>query len=93
MLLPDDKEIPGKPDPALDSFTGDPVNEYSIGDGSSDQGFEPGEELRDDEFRHGNPSTGEQIDNIKEEVLDKENLIHARAPTHGLVEEGPGPDA
>jgi len=76
---PDDKDENNK------SFTGDAISENSIGDGSSDQGFEPGEELRDDEFRKNNPG--------KEEILDKENTTHAPAPTKGLAEEGPGPDA
>ncbi len=64
-------------------------NEYSgstsIGPGTSDQGFEPGEEDRDDEFR--NDGFGGEV------ILDEENVHHAERPTHGLVEEGPGPDS
>ncbi len=85
MFSPDKKDTANKPATSDGSFTGDAVNENSIGDGSSDQGFEPGEELRDDEFR--------KKDILKEEILDKENHQHQSAPTHGLVEEGPGPDA
>lgn len=60
----------------------------SIGPGTSDQGFEPGEENTDDEFRNDSA-----IKSSREEILDKENETHAPPPTHGLVEEGPAPDA
>jgi len=56
----------------------------SIGPGTSDQGFEPGEEDRDDEFRNAK---------YKETILDTENVHHGERPSHGLVEEGPGPDS
>ncbi len=78
-------EETNNPTPTDNSFTGDAINENSIGDGSSDQGFEPGEELRDDELR--------KKELVKETILDKENEHHQSPPTHGLVEEGPGPDA
>jgi hypothetical protein len=84
MNFPDNTGTPGNMAP-LGSFTGDAVNENSIGDGSSDQGIEPGEEKREDEFRKGKPG--------EEEILDKENIRHNKRPSHGLVEEGPGPDA
>ena len=67
------------------AFTNDISGGISIGPGTSDQGFEPGEEDRDDEFRR---------DGFRGEViLDEENVQHAERPTHGLVEEGPGPDS
>ena len=68
------------------SLTDNDSSEMSIGPGTSDQGFEPGAEDRDDEFRKNEFTNGEVI-------LDKENLTHGTRPTHGLVEEGPGPDS
>ena len=73
---PDDKDNPRPAD----------TGGTSIGPGTSDQGFEPGEENIDDEFRNDGVSA-------KEEILDKENITHAAPPAHGLVEEGPGPDS
>lgn len=73
---PDDKDNPRPPD----------TGGTSIGPGTSDQGFEPGEENIDDEFRNDPVPPGE-------EILDKENTTHMERPTHGLVEEGPGPDS
>lgn len=78
MNQPDDKE---KFQPTLTGNGG-----TSIGPGTSDQGFEPGEENFDDEFRNDPVSP-------REEILDKENTTHQQRPTHGLVEEGPGPDS
>ncbi|MEO6000044.1 MAG: hypothetical protein ABIN89_24610 [Chitinophagaceae bacterium] len=77
-----DKKVtqPVKPGDA----TGNISSGTSIGPGTSDQGFEPGEEYRDDEFRN---------EKYRETILDKENVHHGNRPTHGLVEEGPGPDS
>lgn len=60
----------------------------SIGPGTSDQGFDPGEENTEDEFRNDRV-----FKNSREQILDKENETHAPPPTRGLVEEGPGPDS
>jgi hypothetical protein len=77
--------LPSNPKKTISPASAENNSGTSIGPGTSDQGFEPGEEDRDDEFRN-DVSYGEVI-------LDKENVHHNQRPTHGLVEEGPGPDS
>lgn len=74
----------------------DQAADSSIGSGTSDQGIEPGEE-GDDAFNHditglpdGPAVQGDDTDNPLGKLNEKSI---SKTPTHGLVEEGPGPDA
>ena len=62
----------------------------SIGTGSSDQGIEPGTELAEDEIKAMEEET---LESKKDDLFGKAGEGTRPAPTHGLVEEGPGPDA
>lgn len=62
----------------------------SIGTGSSDQGLEPGTELAEDDIRAMEEET---LESKHEDLFGKGGEGTRPAPTHGLVEEGPGPDA
>ncbi|MEJ7768803.1 MAG: hypothetical protein WKF89_13380 [Chitinophagaceae bacterium] len=88
--------IPGD-DNQKDSFINDDqAADSSIGSGTSDQGIEPGDE-DDDEFSHditGLPegaSKSAQTDNPLGKM--NESGVPSKRPTHGLSEEGPGPDS
>ena len=73
----------------------DQAADSSIGSGSSDQGIEPGYE-DDDEFNHditGLPDKPRVQDGDLNGPLGELNKEPGKTPTHGLVEEGPGPDA
>lgn len=79
-----------------DSFiNNDQAADSSIGSGTSDQGIEPGAE-GDDEFNHditGLPDGAGVQGTGSDGPLGEMNKEDGKKPTHGLVEEGPGPDA
>lgn len=62
----------------------------SIGSGGSDQGIDPGADLSEDEIK---AMEEESLRSKKEDLFGKGGEGTRPAPTHGLVEEGPGPDA
>lgn len=73
----------------------DQAADSSIGSGSSDQGIEPGHE-DDDEYTHditGLPDGPGVQGNGGNNPLGELNKEPRKGPTHGLVQEGPGPDA
>ena len=64
-------------------------NNLSIGTGSSDQGIEPGDEKKEDEFRKNIPRPSQVID-VNENT---DQAVHKKKGGKGLVQEGPGPDS
>ena len=71
------------------SFFDEDDNNLSIGTGSSDQGIEPGDEKKEDEFRKNIPRPSQGIEVNEKSNESPDNIKKGK----GLVQEGPGPDS